>query len=212
MNTDSNLPLGVIILAAGQSERMGSPKPLLRLGDKTLLEHVLANAFLRRDGVHPMVVLGHSSEIIRASVSITAPWVENPKYTQGRITSVQCGLRALPADITGTYIWPVDCPLVPASVMEALAEAFGGPRTICIPSHNFRRGHPPLIGAWFFGEILSMKEDQPLRTLYEKYPNSIQHVTVNTETVLHNLNTPEEFQAVQEGFGNLTNNKERAKS
>lgn len=202
MKKDSDLPFGVIILAAGQSKRMGALKPLLRLGGKTLLEHILSSSFLGRSDVDPVVVLGHEAEMIRAGISLSVPWVENLQYMQGRTTSVQCGLRALPLEIAGTFIWPVDCPLVPASVLEALVKAFDGADRICIPSFDFRRGHPPLIGSSFFTEILSMKENQSLRTLYQKNPSRIKHVIVDTDTVLHNFNTPDEFQAAQQLFKN----------
>lgn len=212
MEKDSNLLLGVIILAAGRSDRMGSSKPLLRVGGRTLLEHILSNSFLRRAGVCPVVVLGHEAQKIRDCVSLTIPWVENPKYMRGRTTSVQCGLGDLPPEVAGAFIWPVDCPFVPASVMEALVEAFGGPESICIPSYDFRRGHPPLIGASYFSEIFSMKEYQSLRALYQKYPDRIHHVLVNTEAVLHNLNTPDEFRAIQRQFRDIKNTEENPES
>ncbi|MFH1737595.1 MAG: hypothetical protein ABIH23_01215, partial [bacterium] len=67
---------------------------------------------------------------------------------------------------------------------------------------------PPLIGASFFSEILSMKENQPLRTLYHSHSNRIKHLTVNTDTVLHNINTPDEFRAIQQQFGDKPEQEE----
>ncbi len=187
---------GVIILAAGKSERMGSPKPLLCLGGQTILERILSNPFLLRPDVRSITVLGHEPERIQAAVSSSLPYVVNPDYSKGRTTSVQCGLRALPAKIAGVFIWPVDCPLIPLKVLEMLAVAFDGPDSIRIPSFNYKRGHPPLIGAAYFPEIFMMKEDQSLRDLYANHPDMIQHVTVDTDTILHNLNTPDDFETL----------------
>ena len=209
MRPESSLSVGVIVLAAGQSQRMGALKPLLRLGDKTLLEHILTNPFVSRDDVSPVVVLGHEAETIRGTVSLSVPWVLNPRYLKGRTTSVQCGLRALPQGAVGAFIWPVDCPLVPGSVLEDLLGAFEGPGAICIPSADSRRGHPPLIGAAFFDEILAMGEDQPLRTLYQRNQDSIVHVPVETDTVLHNMNTIADFEAVQSRYESQLASMER---
>ncbi len=200
MNNREELVYGVIILAAGESQRMGTPKPLVRLADKTLLEHILANPFLRRQNIHTVVVLGHAIENIKTILPPSVEHAENRNYMKGRTTSVQCGIRSLSDGIHGVFIWPVDCPIVPSEVLKRLAEALSGPEDICIPSYNFRRGHPCLIGASYFAEILSMSEDQPLRDLYHNHPDSIRHVEVDTETILHNLNTPDDVRKAERDF------------
>lgn len=191
---------GIVILAAGQSKRMGQLKPMVRLGGKSLLEHILANPFLHREDVHSLVVLGCGADAVRSRVSSPVSLVENRRYMEGRTTSIQCGLTALPEEVAGAFVWPVDCPLVPATVLDKLAKAFPGPQNICIPSYRFRRGHPPLIGASFFSEILSLETDKSIRILYQRHPARLKHVTVDSETILHNINSLEELRSIEERF------------
>ena len=189
---------GAIVLAAGLSERMGSLKPLLQLGDKTLFECVLTNPFLRRSNVRPVVVLGHEADSIRERIPPSIPWIVNADYQKGRTTSIQYGLRFLSNSVQGVYIWPVDCPVVSNSVLEMLQDRFENSSDICIPSHKRKRGHPPLIGRAYFSEILKMKCDGSLRDLYAFHTQNIHHVDVDDVSVLDNINTPSDFRALCE--------------
>jgi len=197
---DAAKPLGAIVLAAGLSERMGTPKPLLRLGKMTLLEHILANPFLSQPEITTVVVLGFEKEAIGANMPPYVRTIENEDYLQGRTGSLQCGLRVLPPETQGAFLWPVDCPLVQDCVLRDLANALEDDKTICIPTYGGRRGHPPLLGASFFPEILQMEKDRSLRDLHQRHPEALRHVPAASEAVLHNANTPEEFEALKRYF------------
>ena len=199
-----NNSIGVVVLAAGLSERMNVPKPLLELDGKTLIEHISSNPFLSKKNIHPVTVLGYKKDLILSKVQLSIPHVYNKKYKTGRTASVQCGIRALPKDVNGVFIWPVDCPLVPSYVFDLLANSFVDPSTICIPSFKRHRGHPPLIGCSFFKEILAMAADQSLKDLYQIYTDSIKNVTVDTETVLQNINTPDDYEIMKKSYKQLT--------
>lgn len=192
---------GVIVLAAGQSRRMGAPKPLLELGGRTLIEIVLDNPFLSNAGVQTVVVTGHESQALQARIGHSVPSVYNPHYEAGRMSSVQCGLAALETETGGAFVWPVDCPLVPEAVFHRLSEAFRDAERICIPTFEGRRGHPPLIGSAHFADILAYGPGHPLRDHYKSRAGSIIHVETGTETVLHNINTPEDYRRIQSHFG-----------
>ncbi|HOJ62319.1 MAG TPA: nucleotidyltransferase family protein [bacterium] len=198
-NTNS-FNTGIVVLAAGRSERMGSPKPLARVGGKTLLEHILSNPFLSRENVKPVIVLGHRHEEIQAQVPLNFPFAINAEYEKGRTTSVQAGLRALAREVDGVMIWPVDCPIVPEEVLNRLLDTFTGPGGICVPSCNNRRGHPPLIGSVYFEEILTLESGQSLRDLYARHPEALRHVVVDTDLILSNLNTPEDLIFFEERY------------
>lgn len=192
--------LGVIILAAGESKRMGTPKPLLKLGGRTFLERILACPYLKKSNIHPLIILGHKVKLICENITITYPWEFNKYYTDGRITSIQLGLRMMPETLEGTFIWPVDCPLVPEEVFETLEQQFTGPSSILIPCFNNRRGHPPLIGSTFFPAIQDLKLSQSIRDIYQLNQDKIITVPVSSDTILDNINTPEIFQMVQERY------------
>lgn len=186
----------VLILAAGESSRMGSPKPLLPLGRKNFISHVLSNPFFQRDDIHPHVVLGFEPENILPYIPKSVDFSINPHFEKGRISSVQCGLRELPSKISGFFLLPVDCPLITEDIFESVRSAFNNAQSICIPSYENQRGHPPLIGNAYFEEILQLKEDEPLRALYQRYVEKIIHIPVSTDSVLHNINTPEDYHSV----------------
>ncbi len=192
---------GVLLLAAGFSQRMGHMKPLLRLGEKTFIEYILSNSFMKNSNVYPLVVLGYQPERVRNVLPDSIPYVINEKFSQGRMTSVQSGLRALPDSIDGVFVWPVDCPLVPSDILHELAKAFESRSMIVIPSYQYRRGHPPLIGAQYFREMLSFEEQQSLRDLYTYHVEVIMHVNVESETILHNINTPEDYEKIKSTVG-----------
>ena len=194
---------GILILAAGMSERMGTPKPLLPLGGKYFLEHILSNPFVAQNPVKPFIIVGHEKDKIRSVLPQEIPIIENTDYRTGRMSSIQAGLKVVPSSVEGVFVWPVDCPLVSEEVLNALTMPFQNKNNICIPSYRFRRGHPPLIGASYFSEILSMKADESLRELYARHPEAVVHVEVDTETVLHNVNTPEEYQALKKFWSDM---------
>ncbi len=191
---------GVVILAAGLSSRMGSPKPLLELGNKTFLDHMFLNHIFSRPSIESFIVLGHEKDQIIPNIPDFVRIVENPDYQSGRTTSVQHGIRSLTVQVSGAFIWPVDCPLVPVHVFDTLTESIDSNKQICIPSYQFKRGHPPLIGSHFFPTILAMQPDEPLRNIYRKYQDKLIHCTVDTESILHNVNTPADYQQIQNYF------------
>ena len=199
----TELSVGVIILAAGESRRMGMPKPLLQWDEKTFLEIVLASPFLSRRNVHPILILGYKAKQICEKVRIPIPWELNRRFIEGRMSSIQCGLTFLPDLIQGVFIWPIDCPLVPQSVFAALLEAFHGPDAICIPRCGPRKGHPPLLGSAFFPEIQQMQPNQSLRDLYTFHADQIKTIPVESERILDNINTPEDFLTWQKRVGGI---------
>lgn len=186
-------PFAVIVLAAGRSERMGTAKPLLTLGEYTFLQHILLHPILQEHASQIVTVIGHYQDELLPFIPAGVTVAKNENYDQGRTGSVQCGLRALGTDIQGAMIWPVDCPIIPSGVLEALLQAWEGREHICIPSFKMKRGHPPIIGAAFFDEILQMPLDHPLRNLYANHEKEIQHIVTNTPLILHNVNTQEDY-------------------
>jgi molybdenum cofactor cytidylyltransferase len=192
MCIDMNLHL--LIVAAGESSRMGMPKPLVSVFGKTFLDHILLNPFVRNFPNPPILVIGHRAHEIQATISETVTVVINDEYQQGRTTSIKKGLQALPASCDGVFILPIDCPFVPGEVFVSLQDAFTGPESICIPSIQNRRGHPPLIGSSFFDTIYALRGDQSLRDLYKEKHAYIQHIDVQSREILTNINTPEELE------------------
>ena len=134
-----------IILAAGESRRMGFPKALLRYRDETFLDTLIGLFAGRCQQV--IVVLGAEAERIRAGAHRPADFVLNTEYRTGMTGSLQCGLRALAAEAEGVLFTLVDHPAVlPATLDALLAE----PRPLLrVPRYQGKRGHP----VWFRREL-----------------------------------------------------------
>jgi molybdenum cofactor cytidylyltransferase len=156
--------IALVVLAAGGSTRMGSPKGLVEFEGRPLLEHLLAGPLLRQLG-DVVVVLGHHADALRPIVDrLGYRSVLNPNPDRGRTGSVQTGVRALRAGIRAVFVQPVDCPIVLPQTYLALAAAIG-PYDVAIPSYSGKHGHPPLVSAGLVPRILAAGPDEPLREL-----------------------------------------------
>jgi CTP:molybdopterin cytidylyltransferase MocA len=189
--------IAAIILAAGKSERMGGrPKALLKFRGKTFLEHVLAAVNDAGITTAAVVVGHHKSEIAAAFPRLSL--VFNPDYEQGMSTSVQAGLRTLPAGIRGAGIFLVDHPLIDAATVAMLARELV-PGGIVVPVCQGRRGHPVFFGADLFDEVLSLGAGQGLNIVVRKDPSRVTEVAVANSGVLLDVDTLEELENLLRG-------------
>jgi molybdenum cofactor cytidylyltransferase len=148
-----------IILAAGESRRMGFPKALLRYKDETFLDTLIALFASRCSTV--TVVLGAEAQRIRSAATRPALFVTNPDYLRGMTTSLQCGLRALPPDAEGVLFTLVDHPAVTPATLDALL----APRLplLRVPRFHGDRGHPVWFRRELAAEFLALGEDGAAR-------------------------------------------------
>jgi xanthine dehydrogenase accessory factor len=193
--------IGTIVLAAGRSERMGSPKLLVRVKGRPLLSHTLDA--VRRSGVGaPVVVLGHEAERVRREVSLDgATVVLNPDYPKGMSTSLRVAIRASDPAATAFLILLADQPFVAPSTLNALARRWkpGGPK-ILIPTYHGLRGNPVLVDRTLAHEIDRISGDVGFREIFEDHPEDIFEVPVEDPGVLFDLDTPEQLDALQEAL------------
>ena len=129
-----------LILAAGESRRMGSPKALLEFQGETFLDRLIG-LFARRCSP-VIVVLGAQRETVRAGLRRAgeALLMDNPDFRLGQFTSMQSGLRAVPADAEGVLFTLVDHPAVTPATVDALLDC-SAPAPLRIPRYDGRRGH-----------------------------------------------------------------------
>lgn len=193
---------GAILLAAGDSRRMGSPKALLPFEGVTALELTLAAA--RTVAGEVAVVVGRHAPDILARVPLEGVRVvRNPDPDAGRTGSLQRGLDALPAGLVGVFVHPVDVPLVTGADFEALAEAHRATpgATAFQPTYAGRGGHPLLLDASRVDDLRVLGADTPLRALLDARPAEVCRVPVANPGVLVDVNTPEEYRAALERYG-----------
>ena len=203
--------LAAIVLAAGKSTRMGCDKPLLPLGDRTVVERVV-DLFQSSGITDVRVVVGHHAERLMPVVRIAgAEAVFNPRYAEGMFTSVAAGVRALDSRCPGFFILPVDVPLVRKHTIRRLADAWrtdradGDPKTdagraVLHPTFMGRRGHPPLIGSGHIREILKWNGDGGLRAYLSEQGGCAREIPVADRFILTDMDTPEDYCHINSGF------------
>ena len=184
-----------ILLAAGESRRMGFPKPLLRIGDETFLARSI-NSILT---VVPrlVAVLGGHAERIRSAIPndprIVA--VENPRYQAGQLSSLKVGLGVIGGDADAVLVHLADHPLVKRSTFErAVAEFASGRGAIVIARHAGKRGHPVIFAAALFEELLSAPEEEGAKAVVNRDPARVVYVEVDDPGVTLDLDTPADLE------------------
>jgi CTP:molybdopterin cytidylyltransferase MocA len=200
VNPAPSSPFFAIVLAAGDSQRMGRPKALLEFDGRTALD-LCVTACLEGGASEVVVVLGAEAEPIRkasrALLRSSAPvrLVVNERHATGQTSSVQCALAEIPA---GAFlVFPVDLPLVDGSVVRALAEAYRKERErsqrIFVAVHAKRRGHPVLFGERTRPGVLALAPEAPLHLVVRARPGRVVEVPVRSPEILRDLDTPEDY-------------------
>ncbi len=193
--------LAAIIVAGGYSSRMRAFKPLLPLGTTTVIERCIDN-FLEAGVQEIILVLGYNADVLKDLLEKKGiRWVYNDNYMAGMYSSVCAGVGALKGDVEGAFIQPVDIPLVKASTLTELSEAFfqkGG--KIIFPSMNYRRGHPPLIPKGLFEKLLVYKGDNGLKGFLKDHEADAHYISVEDEGILLDIDTYEDYMRQRERF------------
>ncbi len=191
-----------LVLAAGESTRMGQPKPLLRWGPRTLLQHQIDA--LTRAGCQPVVVvLGHEAAAIRAHLTGTAPCqiVENPEYRQGRAESVRAGIRAIPAGAEAVVIINVDQPCRADTVRALIAARRRTGALIAVPTHQGKAGHPAIFAGGLREELLHVSEaGEGLRAVRAAHARETLMVAMDDPQITLDLNTPDAYTAAERRY------------
>ena len=183
-----------VILAAGESKRMGQPKMLLPWGKGTVISHVIA--VFRDAGVEDiLVVTGGGREQVEGAIShLDVKTIYNDNFSQGEmLSSIQCSIGALTHQTQAMLIGLGDQPQVQARSVRMACDAFIETKSnIVVPSFKMRRGHPWLVARPLWGELLKLQSSP--RDFLNAHPESIQYVNVDDPGVLADLDTPEDYQ------------------
>jgi len=188
--------VAALLLAAGESRRMGKPKSLLEWRGQPLLAYQVRQ--LHQAGVGEVVVVaGHDAGRVRAvAEGAGARVVVNPSYRDGRATSLRVGAEALPPDVETVLILSVDQPRT-AAVHRRLIDAHqAAGALITTPLHAGRGGHPILLAGSLLEELRLVTEaTEGLRALVRRYDAQRLRVPMDDPSVLLEFNTPAEYAA-----------------
>jgi molybdenum cofactor cytidylyltransferase len=183
--------LAAIILSGGASSRMGSPKALVSYQGRPFLEHLLSVTAHPAIGVR-RVALGPDADAIAKSIALLPDEiVVNHDWEKGQLSSIHAALRSLPPGTEGMLLCPVDHPLISATLVGSLIEAFVASRApVVVPSYWGRRGHPVIFSAAVYDELLNAPLDQGARAVVWAHTREVHEVSTVEEGCVLNLNDP----------------------
>ena len=189
-----------VVLAAGRSARMGTQKLLLPLGGKPVIARILDELLLSRLEEIVVVIGRDAAQIRQALTPRPVSFVENPDPDGDMLSSVRCGLLALPANTETVLLVPGDqARLGSALVRELIAAYRASERSIAVPIHAGHRGHPLLFSAGYRDEILSRFDGVGLRGLLLAHPDEILEWPTSDAAVLEDLDRPNDYRRVLQG-------------
>ncbi|MCA3555119.1 molybdopterin-binding/glycosyltransferase family 2 protein [Aestuariivirga sp.] len=191
--------VAAVVLAAGQSSRMGSNKLLANLNGQPMIRRTVAA--MRQAADVTVVVTGRdAAEIGKALEGLPVSLVHNPHFAQGMSTSLRAGVGALPPDTDVAVIALGDMPLVSPEAVRRLIAAYNPVehRSVCVPVFRGERGNPVLWGRQHFGALTGMTGDSGARALFGQLGDEIVDVAMPDDAVLLDADTPEALERLRE--------------
>ncbi len=181
-------PIAGVILSGGASRRMGTPKALLRFQNETFLDRLIRLFSTTCDTV--IVVVGQHAEQIRAGIERSSEviFAVNPDPERGMLSSLQCGLNALPAESEAVLFTPVDHPHLQGSTLAAMAARFHSEHApVTVPTFGGRHGHPVCISRPVATELLALPETAKPSDVIHRYIRQTVYVEVDDPAVVTDI-------------------------
>ncbi|MHC4105329.1 MAG: nucleotidyltransferase family protein [Planctomycetota bacterium] len=188
--------INAIILAAGASQRMGKPKPLLRFEDKTFLEQIISVLKLS-DVDRITVVLGAEAETIKKSIELSGTnIVINKNYQKGQLSSLIAAIENTPEETEAVLVCLVDSPFITKEVVNKIISKFKEANNpVIVPVFNKERGHPTLFSRSLFDELVSAPEEQGARYVLYSNEEKVLEVETSESAILVGIDTPDDYKS-----------------
>jgi molybdenum cofactor cytidylyltransferase len=191
--------VSAILLAAGRSQRMGAPKPLLPLQGRPAVVRCLES--LRDSGIAEiiLVVNPEGGDIVIAAKDIPARVAVNELPGSDMAASVRAGLELVNLDATGILVCLCDHPLIRPETLESMISAHSRmPGAIVIPAYRGRKGHPTLLPRFVLEDLGKVAT---LRDVIGQHSAKITLMDVDDEGVILDMDTPEDYRKILERYG-----------
>lgn len=188
--------ISAVVLAAGQSKRMGVFKPLLPFGNQTVIESCIN--YLRQGGVETIVVvLGHrSQDVLDRLGDLPVTVALNPDPDSQMTASIHAGIAKIPSPTGATLITPADLPAVPPTVVSQLINEWQKGSKLVIPTWQNRGGHPVLVDLQYRPELQSLDPNLGLKALFNAHPNEVKRLPVDSPFIARDLDTWDDYVAL----------------
>ena len=198
------MKIGLVILAAGYSERMGVLKPLLPVGGESALHRAVGIG--KTEKVHIIsVVTGFRCGDVEAELlkyrAKNIRIVNNSRFDEGMFSSVKAGVHSLPSDLDGFFLLPADVCAIQPETLEEIIAAFVLEKgeSVLYPTFDGRRGHPPLIPYRFAADLKSYGGENGMQGYLSQFPSS--EVEVSDGGILLDMDTPADYAALLRYLG-----------
>ena len=186
-----------IILAAGDSTRMGYPKALLPLGEElfiTRILRVLRNAGLAR----PVIILGRAAPVIQTRIQEWPADIRiNSDPDRGQLSSIQLALAHIGPEYAAGMIWPVDQPAVSEDLVRRLAELFlSSESRIVFPKCGGKRGHPAIFHRDLFQEFTDARLEEGPKNILLRHQQETTELPTEESAAVQDIDTPSDYLAL----------------
>ncbi len=183
-----------VILAAGDSSRMGYPKALLPLGGETFLTHILST-LKAVEMPDARIVLGmHAAQIRPLLLGRPVRVLVNPDPARGQGSSMKLAAESLPPECEGCLIWPVDHPLISEDLLRRLVRAFKeSAAPLAMPRCGGRAGHPAIFGRELIRDLLAAHPGLNLKPLVSRYKAGAAWLTTDESGAVDDVDTPDDY-------------------
>lgn len=183
-----------MILAAGESKRMGKLKLLLSFGEKTIIEAVIGNV-VQSKAENILAVLGSDREKIEEKIKdLPLKVVFNPNFREGMLSSAQAGFQTLPEDAHAVLVFLGDQPAISHAVIDKVIDAYNRTKKgIVLPVYKGNRGHPVLIDMKYKDEVEKLSADVGLRGVVYSHPEDVQEVEVETPSIIRDIDDADDY-------------------
>ena len=197
-----------IVLAAGDSQRMGTPKAAIDLDGSSFVARVLSA--LADGGAEPLlIVVGKDADTVRGALprGREVALLRNPEPGRGQLSSLKVALAELLANdatVAGAVVALVDHPVVTPATIAALVSALqrsraDGAPAIALPRHLGKRGHPVGFSRAVWDELLATPDELGARAVTRRVPGRVQEIDVDDPGVLLDIDTPDDLQRLRAG-------------
>jgi molybdenum cofactor cytidylyltransferase len=188
--------ISAILLAAGESKRMGEAKQLLPWGRSTFIGRA-ADTLLDTAVNEVIVVVGYRAEaVIKALGNRPVKIARNPEYARGMSGSIVAGLKLVSPEAGAVMIALVDHPLTDSRTINRLISGFvKGDKSIAVPTCRGVRGHPVIFARRYTADFMAVSGDTGGRQIIRDNPGDVLEVAVAAEGVVIDIDTPEDYQS-----------------
>ena len=194
--------IAAVLIAAGESTRMGRPKPLLPWHDVPLVEYQ-TTSLLDAGTAEVVVVLGHQHETV--ATHVTGPgvrYVVNHHYRQGKTTSIKAGLKDVRPDAEGILLLAVDQPRPAEIISTVIAAHLRSSALITSPRYRGHGGHPLIFSHLLRGELGAISEEgQGIREVLQAHADEVDEVEFDDPVVRLDLNSLNAYEEAKARYG-----------